>query len=116
VQSSVTEHAFLSIKILITNGTGNRIVAGFLVAFLIIGTGEFFSADVAGIGVAVILYLRHWNTIQTQENSGNRVQDRYNFTLNDIASSTFPEMVHHIFRQQTSAFKINVFYFEKRRN
>ena len=63
-----------------------------------------------------ILYLRHWNTIQTQENSGNRVQDRYNFTLNDIASSTFPEMVHQIFRQQTSAFKINVFYFEKRRN
>ena len=53
MQSSVTDHAFLSIKILITNGTGNRIVAGFLVAFLIIGTGEFFSADVAGIGVAV---------------------------------------------------------------
>jgi hypothetical protein len=46
--------------------------------------------------------------IQAQENSGNRVQDRYNFTLNDIASSTFPEMVHHIFRQQTTAFKINV--------
>jgi len=55
-----------------------------------------------------ILYLRHWNSIQTQENSGNRVQDRYNFTLNDITSSTFPEMVRHIFRQQTTAFKINV--------
>ena len=45
-----------------------------------------------------ILYLRHWNTIQTQENR-KRVQDRYNFTLNDITSSTFPEMVHHILRQ-----------------
>jgi len=55
-----------------------------------------------------IIYLRHWNSIQTQENSGNRVQDRYNFTLNDITSSTFPEMVRHIFRQQTTAFKINV--------
>jgi hypothetical protein len=30
-----------------------------------------------------ILYIRNWNTIQTHENSGNRVQDRYNFTLND---------------------------------
>ena len=38
---------------MITNGTGNRIVVGFPVAFLIIGTAEFFSADVAGIGVAV---------------------------------------------------------------
>jgi uncharacterized C2H2 Zn-finger protein len=55
-----------------------------------------------------ILYLRHWNTIQTQENSGNRVQDRYNFTLSDITASTFPEIVHRIFRQQTTAFKINM--------
>ena len=47
-----------------------------------------------------MLYLRHWNTIQTQENSGKRVQDRYNFTLNDITSSTFPEMVRNIFTQQ----------------
>ena len=38
---------------MITNGTGNRIVVGFPVAFLIIGTAEFFSADVAGIGVLV---------------------------------------------------------------
>ena len=55
-----------------------------------------------------ILYLRHWNTIQTQKNSGNRVQNRYIFTLNDITSSTFPEMVRNIFTQQTSAFRINV--------
>ena len=55
-----------------------------------------------------ILYIRHWNTIQTQENSGNRVQDRYNFTLNDITSSTFLDMVRNIFTQQTSAFRINV--------
>ena len=51
VESPVTEHAFPSIKILTTNGTGNRVVVGFLVAFLMIGTAEFFSADVAGIGL-----------------------------------------------------------------
>ena len=55
-----------------------------------------------------ILYLRHWNAIKTQENSGSRVQDRYNFTLKEITSSTFPEMVRNIFTQQTSAFRINV--------
>ena len=53
MESPGTEHAFLSLKILTTNGTGNRIVVGFLVAFLVIGTAEFFSADVAGISVAV---------------------------------------------------------------
>ena len=49
MRSPVTEHAFSSIKILTTNGTGNCVVVGFLVACLIIGTAEFFSADVAGI-------------------------------------------------------------------
>ena len=49
----MTEHVFSSIKKLTTNGTGNRIVVGFLVAFLIIGTAEFLSADVAVIGVTV---------------------------------------------------------------
>ena len=49
MQSSVTEHVFLSIKKLTTNGTGNCVVVGFLVAFLSIGTAEFLSADVAEI-------------------------------------------------------------------
>jgi hypothetical protein len=51
VESPVTEHVFPSIKKLTTNGTGNRVGVGFLVAFLMIGTAEFFSADVAGIGL-----------------------------------------------------------------
>ena len=55
-----------------------------------------------------ILYLRHWNTIRTEEVTGNRVQDRYNFTLHDMTASTFPEMVRRIFRQQITAFKINL--------
>jgi hypothetical protein len=33
VESAVTEHAFPSIKISTTNGTGDRVVVGFLVAF-----------------------------------------------------------------------------------
>ena len=55
-----------------------------------------------------ILYLRHWNTIQTQENSGNGVQDRHNFTLHEMTASTFPEMVRRIFTQQTTVFTINL--------
>jgi tRNA A22 N-methylase len=51
VQSSVTEHVFSSIKKLTTNGTGNRVVVRFLVAFLVIETAEFFSADIAGMGL-----------------------------------------------------------------
>jgi hypothetical protein len=47
----VTENVFSSIKKLTTNGTGNRVVVGFLVAFLMIETVEFFTADVAGIGL-----------------------------------------------------------------
>lgn len=51
MQSPVTEHVFSSIKKLTTNETGNCVVVGFLVEFLNIGTDEFFSADVAGIGL-----------------------------------------------------------------
>jgi len=55
-----------------------------------------------------VLYFRHWNAIRTEEATGNRVQDRYNFTLHDMTASTFPEMVRRIFRQQTTAFNINL--------
>ena len=55
-----------------------------------------------------VLYLRHWNIIRTEEATGNRVQDRNNFTLHDMTASTFPEMVRRIFRQQTTAFKIKL--------
>ena len=47
----MTEHAFPSIKISTTNETGNRVVLGFIVAFLSIGTTELFSVNVAGIGL-----------------------------------------------------------------
>jgi hypothetical protein len=45
------EHAFPSIRILTANGTGNRLVVGFLMAFLVIGTAELCSADVTDIGL-----------------------------------------------------------------
>ena len=51
MQSSVTEHVLSSIKKMTTNGTGFFVVVVFFVAFLIIGTAELFSADVAGIGL-----------------------------------------------------------------
>jgi hypothetical protein len=51
VQSSVTEHVFPSILKNTTNGTDNCVVVGFLVAFLSIGTAEFLSVNVAGIGL-----------------------------------------------------------------
>jgi hypothetical protein len=51
MQSPVTEHAFPSIKISTTNGKGNRVVVGFLVAFSVVCPLKLFSADVAGIGL-----------------------------------------------------------------
>jgi hypothetical protein len=52
------------------------------------------------------LYRQHWQSIRTEEATGNRVQDSYNFTLHEMTASTFTEMVHRIFREQTTAFKI----------
>jgi hypothetical protein len=49
-----------------------------------------------------------WLEWRTEEVTGNRVQDRHNFTLHEMTVSTFTEMVHQIFREQTTAFKINV--------
>ena len=57
-----------------------------------------------------ILYLRHWKFIRTRENTGNRVQDRYNFALHEMTASTFPEMVRRIFTQQSIAFTINLLF------
>jgi hypothetical protein len=54
------------------------------------------------------LHRQHWQSIRTEEATGNRVQDRHNFTLHEMTESTFTEMVHRIFREQTTAFKINV--------
>jgi hypothetical protein len=47
-----------------------------------------------------VLYLRHWKSIRTEEATGNRIQDRYNFTLHEMTASTFPEMVRYLYRQQ----------------
>jgi hypothetical protein len=55
-----------------------------------------------------LLYLGHWNTIQLEKTVETVSRIDISFTLNDITSSTFPEMVRHIFTQQTSAFRINV--------
>ena len=54
------------------------------------------------------VYIQHWHSTRTEEATGNRVQDRYNFTLHEMTAYTFTEMVHRIFREQTTAFKINM--------
>jgi transcription elongation factor Elf1 len=51
---------------------------------------------------------RALQSIRTEEATGNRIQDRYNFTLHEMTASTFPEMVRFLYRQQTTAFKINL--------
>jgi hypothetical protein len=56
------------------------------------------------------LYRQHWQSIRTEETTGNHIQERYNFTLHDMTSSTFPEIVRYLYRQQTTAFKINLSY------
>jgi hypothetical protein len=49
------------------------------------------------------LYRQHWQSIRTEEATGNRIQERYNFTLHEITASTFPEIVRYLYRQQTTA-------------
>jgi hypothetical protein len=65
-----------------------------------------------------ILYLRH-GIPSVEEATGNRFQDRYNFTLHEMTAFTFPELVRRIFRQLASAFQdqpVAWFYVEKRRH
>jgi hypothetical protein len=45
----VTEHIFSSIKILTTNGTGNCVVVGFLVAFSVVCPLKLLPTHIAGI-------------------------------------------------------------------
>jgi hypothetical protein len=54
------------------------------------------------------LHRQHLQSIRTEEATDNRIQDRYNFTLHEMTASTFPEMVRSLFRQQSTAFKINL--------
>ena len=54
------------------------------------------------------LHRQHWQSIRTEEATGNPIQELYNFTLHEMTASTFPEMVRYLYRQQTTAFKINL--------
>jgi hypothetical protein len=39
------------------------------------------------------LYRQHWQSIRTEEATGNPIQERCNFTLHEMRASTFSEMV-----------------------
>jgi hypothetical protein len=54
------------------------------------------------------LYRQHWQSIRTEEATGNPIQELCNITLHEMTASTFPEMVRYLYRQQTTAFKINL--------
>jgi hypothetical protein len=54
------------------------------------------------------LYRQHWQSIRTEEATGNPIQELCNFTLHEMTASTFPEMVRYLYRQQNTAFKINL--------
>jgi hypothetical protein len=54
------------------------------------------------------LYIQHWHSNRIEDATGNRIQDRYTFTLHEMTASTFPEMVLSLYTQQTTAFKINL--------
>ena len=45
----MTEHAFPSIKILTTNGTGDRVVVGFLIAFSVVCPLKLIPTHITGI-------------------------------------------------------------------
>ena len=60
------------------------------------------------VGNATRLHRQHWQSIRTEEATGNPIQERCNFTLHEMRASTFSEMVRYLYRQQTTAFKINL--------
>jgi hypothetical protein len=50
----VTEYAFPSIKISTTNGTGNRVIVGFLVAFSVVCPLKLLPTHITGIGLRLL--------------------------------------------------------------
>jgi len=58
------------------------------------------------------LYRQHWQSIRTEETTANRIQDRYNFTLHEMTSSTPVQTADNSFQDQ----RVFWFYFEKHRD
>ena len=58
------------------------------------------------------LYRQHWQSIRTEETTGNRIQDRYNFTLHEMTSSTPVQTADNSFQDQ----RVVWFYFDKHRD
>ena len=55
-------------------------------------------------------YHSNWKAIRTTSDTGNIVQDRYNFRLERLALTALYSSLMEIFQEQTLAFKLNVSY------
>ena len=54
------------------------------------------------------LHRDNWCTIRIRQSHGNRVQDWYNYRLNSLNMGELVSDVEHIFRDQTTVFKLNL--------
>ena len=53
------------------------------------------------------LYQQHWSAIRTHHLIGQRVQDMYNYHIEDLNMHSLTEQLQQMFRNQTSRFKVN---------
>ena len=53
------------------------------------------------------VYEQHWSSIRTQHRIGHRVQDMYNFRLEDLNMNSLRDQLQKLFHQQQAWFRIN---------
>ena len=53
------------------------------------------------------VYQEHWSAIHTHHQIGQRVQDVYNYYIEDLNIHSLEDQLQQMFRSQTSRFKVN---------
>ena len=53
------------------------------------------------------VYQEHWSAIRTHHRIGQRVQDVYNYRIEDLNMHSLEDQLQQMFRSQTSRFKVN---------
>ena len=54
------------------------------------------------------VYAEHWYSIRTYHHTGQRVQDLYNFRIQDLNMNQLRDQLMQMFKSQVNRFKINV--------
>ena len=54
------------------------------------------------------VYADHWSSIRTHHRTGQRVQDMYNFRIQNLNMNHLRDQLMEMFRSQVNRFKINV--------